>query len=140
MRRPENWIQVVKFGVVGASGYALNLAIFAALVKALDVHYIPAAVVAFCVAVTNNFIWNRQWTFRATKGHAGFQAARFFTVSAAALAINLVALEFLVSTADLPEVAAQALAVAIAMPFNFLGNKFWTFPHEQRVPLRVPEE
>jgi dolichol-phosphate mannosyltransferase len=140
MRRPENWLQLVKFGVVGVSGYAVNLAVFAVLVKTLDVHYIPAAILAFCVAVTNNFIWNRQWTFRATKGHAGFQAARFLTVSVVALGINLIALELLVSTAEMPEVASQALAVAIAMPFNFLGNKFWTFPHEQRVPLRVREE
>jgi putative flippase GtrA len=27
----------------------------------------------------------------------------------------------------MPELAAQALAVAIAMPFNFIGNKIWTF-------------
>ena len=46
-----------------------------------DLHHIAAAVGAFCVAVTNNFFWNRHWTFRAGDGHAGFQAARFFAVS-----------------------------------------------------------
>jgi putative flippase GtrA len=25
------------------------------------------------------------------------------------------------------ELPAQAIAVAIAMPFNFVGNKLWTF-------------
>ena len=25
------------------------------------------------------------------------------------------------------ELPAQAIAVAIAMPFNFIGNKLWTF-------------
>jgi dolichol-phosphate mannosyltransferase len=134
LRRPSNWAQLVKFGAVGASGYVVNLAVFGLLVNAFEVHYIPAAVLAFCVAVTNNFVWNRHWTFRATGGHAGFQAARFLTVSVAALGINLIALELLVSAAELSEIASQALAVAIAMPFNFLGNKFWTFPHEQRVP------
>jgi putative flippase GtrA len=139
LRRPSNWVQLVKFGAVGISGYVVNLAVFAVLVKAVDVHYIPAAILAFCVAVTNNFIWNRQWTFRATGGHPGFQAARFLAVSLGALGINLVALEILVSVADLSELTSQALAVAIAMPFNFLGNKFWTFPHHQRVPLGARE-
>ena len=49
-------------------------------------------VLAFCVAVTNNFLWNRHWTFRATDGHMGFQAARFFTVSVLALGLNLIVL------------------------------------------------
>jgi putative flippase GtrA len=126
-RRPSNWLQLFKFGVVGASGYVVNLAIFALLTQALDVHHIPAAVGAFCVAVANNFFWNRHWTFQATEGHAGFQAARFFTVSVVALGVNLLALELLVSVVELAEVPSQALAVAIAMPFNFLGNKLWTF-------------
>jgi putative flippase GtrA len=100
--------------------------VFGFLTAVLDVHHIPAAVGAFCVAVTNNFWWNRHWTFDAKHGHAGFQAARFFTVSVLALGVNLIALELLIR-ADVPELASQAIAVAFAMPFNFVGNKLWTF-------------
>ncbi len=77
--------------------------------------------------MSSNFLWNRHWTFAASDGHAGFQAARFFAVSVAALLINLVALEALLLSTSLDALAAQAIAVAIAMPFNFLGNKLWTF-------------
>jgi putative flippase GtrA len=126
-RKPANWIQLFKFGVVGATGYVVNLIVFAILVEALGVHHILGAVGAFCIAVMNNFLWNRHWTFRATKGHAGFQAARFFTVSLAALGVNLVVLSLLVDVADAPEVPSQAFAVAFAMPLNFIGNKLWTF-------------
>jgi dolichol-phosphate mannosyltransferase len=126
-RRPANWVQLVKFGIVGGSGYVVNLTVFAALLQGLGVHHIPAAVGAFCVAVTNNFWWNRHWTFGAGSGHAGFQAARFFTVSLFALGINLVALELLIDPGGLGKLLAQAIAVAVAMPFNFVGNKLWTF-------------
>jgi putative flippase GtrA len=125
-RKPDNWIQLVQFGVVGASGYLVNLAVFGLLTAGLDVHHIPAAVGAFVVAVTNNFWWNRHWTFDAKHGHAGFQAARFFTVSVLALGVNLIVLELLIRS-DVPELASQAIAVAFAMPFNFVGNKLWTF-------------
>jgi len=125
-RNPDNWVQLVQFGVVGASGYFVNLAVFAVLTGILDVHHIPAAVGAFCVAVTNNFWWNRHWTFDAKHGHAGFQAARFFTVSVLALGINLIVLELLIRSGA-PELGSQAIAVAFAMPFNFIGNKLWTF-------------
>jgi putative flippase GtrA len=126
-RRPASWLQLIKFGLVGGSGYLINLAVFAVLTEILGLHHVGAAIGAFCVAVTNNFLLNRHWTFAAGDGHAGFQAIRFFAVSIAALSINLIVLEALVSEASLGELPAQAIAVAIAMPFNFLGNKLWTF-------------
>jgi putative flippase GtrA len=126
-REPENWVQLFKFGVVGASGYIVNLAVFALLNQALDVHHIVAAVGAFCVAVSNNFLWNRHWTFDAAHGHAGFQAARFLTVSLIGLGVNLAVLALLVDVAGVAELPGQALAVAVALPVNFLGNKLWTF-------------
>ena len=99
---------------------------FALVNKGFHIHYIPAAIIAFCVAVTSNFWWNRHWTFDAKHGHAGFQAARFFTVSVLALVINLIALKLLVG-GGMSELPAQAISVALAMPFNFIGNKLWTF-------------
>jgi putative flippase GtrA len=126
-RRPASWLQLLKFGVVGGSGYLINLAVFAVLAGALGLHHLLAAIGAFCVALANNFLWNRHWTFDAGHGHPGFQAARFFAVSVGALLINLVVLEILVSSGSMGDLAAQAIAVAIAMPFNFLGNKLWTF-------------
>ncbi len=124
--KPGNWLQLFQFGIVGASGYLINLAVFALVNKGFDIHYIPAAIIAFCVAVTNNFWWNRHWTFDAKHGHAGFQAARFFTVSVLALVVNLIALKILVG-GGMSELPAQAISVALAMPFNFIGNKLWTF-------------
>jgi len=126
-RRPASWVQLLKFGIVGGSGYLVNLAVFAILAGSLDIHHIPAAIGAFCVAVTSNFLWNRYWTFGPGDGPAGFQAARFFAVSLAALGLNLVVLEVLLSGGGTGELTAQAIAVAVAMPFNFLGNKLWTF-------------
>jgi putative flippase GtrA len=125
-RKPANWLQLFKFAAVGASGYVVNLVVFALLAELAGLHHIPAAIAAFCVAVLNNFWWNRHWTFRASAGHAGFQAARFFAVSVLALGVNLIVLELLVS-GGMAEVPAQAIAVAIAMPVNFVGNKLWTF-------------
>lgn len=126
-RRPASWWQLVKFGIVGGSGYLINLAVFALLAGRFDLHHTVAAVGAFCVAVTSNFLWNRYWTFGPGDGSAGFQAARFFAVSLAALGLNLVVLELLLSGGGIGELTAQAIAVAVAMPFNFLGNKLWTF-------------
>jgi putative flippase GtrA len=126
-RQPANWVQLLKFGVVGGSGYLINLVVFALLADKLGVHHSIAAVGAFCVAVSNNFLWNRYWTFDPGRSGPGFQAARFFAVSLASLALNLAILELLLASTGVGDLTAQAIAVALAMPFNFLGNKLWTF-------------
>jgi putative flippase GtrA len=128
-RDPENWAQLLRFGLVGGSGYVVNLIAFAILTEAGDLHHIAAAIGAFLVAVTNNFVWNRMWTFRAEAPgrHPAHQGMRFLAVSVVGLGVNLAILEALVTGADLGELPAQAIAVAVAMPVNFIGNKLWTF-------------
>jgi putative flippase GtrA len=128
--KPHNWIQLVKFGAVGGTGYVVNLIVFGLLAEGLGVHHLIAAVGAFAVAVTNNFLLNRHWTFAAGAGDSGFQGPRFFIVSLGSLVINLVVLQALVTAGDLSELPAQAIAVAVAMPFNYIGNKVWTFSWE----------
>ena len=127
MRERDNWVQLVKFVVVGGSGYAANLLVFTLAVTVLDLHHLVAASLAFVVAVSNNFWWNRFWTFRARAGHAGGQALRYFTISIVAFVIAAALLELLVTGAGLPKVLAQAVSVASATPLNFLGNKMWSF-------------
>ncbi len=126
-RSRASWLQLLKFSVVGGSGYLVNLAVFAVLADNLGVHHTIAAVGAFCVAVTNNFLWNRYWTFGPGEGRAGFQAARFLTVSVLSLVLNLAVLEAILAGTSIGDLRAQAIAVAVVMPFNFLGNKLWTF-------------
>jgi putative flippase GtrA len=128
MRRPANWMQLIRFALVGASGFAINLGVYALCVHALSIPYQVAAVAAWLVAVMSNFLLNRHWTFDASAGRIHFQAARFFMVSLIAFAfVNLVLLTLLVEVGDVAKVPAQALAVAAATPFNFLGNKLWSF-------------
>lgn len=127
LRTRANWEQLVRFGTVGASGYVINLAVFAAAVHGAGFDKGIAATAAFVVALSNNFLWNRLWTFRASEVHAGFQAARFCVVSLAAFAFNLVVLYALVDGLGLAAVPAQAIAIASATPLNFIGNKLWSF-------------
>ena len=129
LRRRANWYQLARFCVVGASGYVVNLAVFAALVRGADIHYVPAAVCSFLVAVTNNYTWNRLWTFRHERGHFAYQGLRFLAVSTVALGANLAFLAILVAL-GVPKIPAQAIAIALVTPWNFIANKLWSFRRE----------
>jgi putative flippase GtrA len=125
-RRPANWLQLAKFCVVGASGYAVNIGVYTALLHGAGVNYLLAAVCSFAVAVTNNYTWNRLWTFRRQRGHVFLQGARFLLVSLLALGANLAALAALVAL-GVPKVPAQAAAIILVTPLSFLANKLWSF-------------
>jgi putative flippase GtrA len=127
MRHPANWLQLMRFGLVGASGFVVNLAVYALCVHALGVPYQGAAVLAWLVAVTNNFVINRHWTFDASAGPIHFQAIRFFVVSLIAFGFNLVLLTLFVEAGGMAKVPAQAIAVVASTPLNFIGNKLWSF-------------
>ena len=124
--RRHNWLQLAKFCAVGASGYVVNLVVFSLLVHGLGIHYLVAATCSFLVAVTNNYAWNRLWTFRGQRGHVAYQGLRFLVVSTCALFANLLILYVLVRV-GLAEVLAQAFAIVLVTPLNFVGNKVWSF-------------
>jgi putative flippase GtrA len=133
IRRPGNWLQLVRFGLVGGVGFVVNLAVYALLVHVVSLQYLLASIPAWLVAVLNNFLLNRHWTFDARHDRARAQAVRFLLVSLAAEAFSLVLLRLFVHDAGLAKVPAQALAVALSMPLNFLGNKLWSFRSRARV-------
>ena len=78
VRQADNWLQLIRFVTVGASGYVVNLGVFAACVHLLGLDYRISAVIAWIVSVLNNFWLNRHWTFDAKHEHPIFQGARFF--------------------------------------------------------------
>jgi dolichol-phosphate mannosyltransferase len=127
VRKGHNWLQLLRFGAVGASGYLLNLAVFAACVHLLAIDYRLAFVVAFVISVVNNFWWNRHWTFDAKHEHPIFQGTRFLAVSVLSQAFAYAMLVALVNGPGLAKVVAQAVAVATATPLSFVGQKLWSF-------------
>ncbi len=51
---------------------------------------------------------------------------RFFVVSVISLGANLLVLRALVGH-GVDKVVAQAIAIVLVTPLNFLGNKLWSF-------------
>ena len=124
LRSPHNWIQLAKFGIVGASGYVVNLGIYAAL---LGIGAHKAAVVSFVVAAGWNYWWNRHWTFARQKGNFAYQGMRFFVVALAGLVVNQIWLALFLDVLHMGKIVSQAIAIILVMPLNFLGNKLWSF-------------
>jgi putative flippase GtrA len=128
LRARQNWEQLAQFCVVGAIGYVVN--VFGVYKPLIDrgVHYLVAATCSFLVAVTVNYALNRYWTFRHRRAGIASQGMRFFVVALVALGANLLVLHALIVLGS-GKLVAQAAAIVLVTPLNFVGNKLWSFRH-----------
>lgn len=136
--------EFLRFCAVGASGYAVNLAAYAALLAA-GLHYLAAAAISFLVAAGSNYIWNRTWTFRTVDEPFFGQSARALLVSGLSLGANQLFLLALVA-AGANHLTGQAVAIVLVTPFSFTANKLWAFAESGRagelepVPVEATRE
>ncbi len=124
--------QFVKFGIVGTSGFLVNLTVFTILQRIIPnrtgpLQYDIIYSLAFLAGGVSNYYFNRIWTFRST-GHAVREGAQFLTVSALALVVGLV-----VSAVISPRLGhghkTWFVATITGIFVNFFLNKYWTFKH-----------
>lgn len=128
LRTPENWRQLIRFGMVGLSGFVITFLLFWAFHNQLGLHYLIAHALAFLVAVSNNFVWNRHWTFRTRRDglDPSAQIRRFFIISGGASAIAAGFLSLFVQLGLTP-LPSEVIATGIVTPISFLGNRLWSF-------------
>jgi putative flippase GtrA len=122
--------QFVKFGIVGASGFVVNLVIFTLLQRVVPNHtaagpYYAIYSIAFLSGGVSNYFLNRIWTFRSS-GHPAREGVQFLSVSVLALLVGLA-----VSALLAPELGrghkTWFFATLSGIVVNFFVNKYWTF-------------
>ena len=128
--------QFLRFCVVGASGYAVNIGAFA-VALALSVEHLVAVAAGFGLAMASNFWFNRHWTFASCHRGLARQAARFFTVSVAACLLAAAILELLMGS-GLSALAAQPASVMAVTPLSFLGARNWSFNDSEPATTAPP--
>jgi putative flippase GtrA len=128
----RNLMQFARFLGVGAVGYVVNLAAFAAAAHGAGIDFRAAAVASFVVALLTTFVLNRHFTFAAGHGPLAGQLWRYLLVNLAGFATNLLVLIALVSLAAVAKLPAEAAAAAVAAPVNFLGGRLWAFAQQHR--------
>ncbi|MFC1686328.1 GtrA family protein [Patescibacteria group bacterium] len=119
--------QFLKFCVVGTVGTAIDFGILYILVEYSNTWYLLAATISFVVAVINNYIFNKIWTFEDRDSSFVKQFAQFLVVSVVGLGLNILILYVLVEFAGMWYILAKVLATGVVLIWNFFANKYWTF-------------
>ena len=118
--------QPVKFLIVGAGGYVVNLGIFAGLLAA-GLTYAPNSVLSYFLSNALMYLGNRYFTFGL--GHAGFWGAylRYMLVGAVVAGLNLGVLTALVEGTGIDSRVGLAISLLVVTPVAFVLFKRWTF-------------
>jgi putative flippase GtrA len=127
--------KVVKFGSVGALGSITNLSIFTALTF-LNTHYNLASIIAFLVALTQNYILNKKWTFKDHNPQTKQKFFKYFVLNFLSFLINLLVLNLIVlnfGQDNMTKIIGQVLGIGVAMGLNFTGSYLVIFAKPKKV-------
>ncbi len=132
--KPLAWIpvQFVKFCMVGSIGGVIHLGVLYILTEYFHIWYILSAAIGFTAGVINNFILNKYWTFQDRAPQIPRQFVSFFVISVVSLAINLSVLYILTEYVGIWYMAAQLMAILVALSNNYLSNRRFTFGQASR--------
>lgn len=140
---PRERVKFLRFAIVGTIGSVVDFGVFNLFATLLKVPAVAASVVSFSLAVINNFLWNRYWTYPETRQTPiARQLTQFALVSVAGLAIRTPMFALiekpLINMAErtIPNVltptivghnVALATVILIVLLWNYFINRRWTF-------------
>ena len=122
---PPVLVQLVRFGLVGATNTALTLATYA-LVLRLEAPVALAGAVGWGVGAVNGYLLNRAWTFRGA-ARGAVPAARYVVVQLMGSALNAALVAIAVGEQHLPRVAGELAVLPPVTILTFVLCRGWVF-------------
>jgi putative flippase GtrA len=137
-------IRFLKFAFVGVTGTIVDFGLMNLFSLVFGLPLIWAQALSFAIAVVNNFLWNRFWTYPDSRSKAAhFQLVQFALINVVGISVRTPLISWLDATIlkvlsrrqlSLPlsdEVISQNVALAIAigvvMLWNYFANRYWTY-------------
>ena len=121
----DNFIQFIKFGLVGVSNTAVGFGVYY-LLYYCGVHYLIANILSWLISVFNAFYWNNKYVFRSGSNW-WITLFRTYISYGASLVVSTLMMYILVEFLRVSPVIAPVVCLLVTVPLNFLLNKFWAF-------------
>ena len=124
------FIQVIKFGVVGASAFVVDYSIMLILTEFFDVHYLFSSTISFIIALIFNYILSMRFVFKSREQmHKGKEFVIFCLLSVIGLGINQLLMWLLVEKMLIHYAITKIFATAVVMMWNFITRKIFLEEH-----------
>jgi putative flippase GtrA len=134
----------LKFTFVGLTGTIVDFGLLNLLRIVFKLPLVWAQGISFTVAVINNFLWNRFWTYPESRDKgASWQLMQFFIINIIGITIrtpliswldglilnllNKVKVDVSIENYVISQNLALAVSISIIMLWNYFANRYWTF-------------
>ena len=119
--------RLIKFCVVGFSGMLVHFFFTWLCKEKFKLNKYISNSIGFVLAATNNYIWNRIWTFQSQGTEIVREYSSFFIISLVGLGINNAVIYLLHDRLKLNFYLAKILAIGVVTLWNFGMNNLFTF-------------
>ncbi len=117
--------RAMRFGVVGATGTAVNTAVLYLLARGVGLPLPVSSALAVELAITSNYLLNDRWTF-ATRRPSLRRFAKFNVASLAGLCLNVTTV-WLLTRSGVYFLAANLVGIAAAVVANYVFSVAWVW-------------
>lgn len=122
--------RILKFGVVGASGVAVNMGCLYLLKEFAGLPYFVASLIAIELSILSNFTINLLWTWRDRSGEGSLWTKMIrYHIGAGATAFlgNYLILIALTELFGVHYLISNLIGIGVGTLANYVINDLWTF-------------
>jgi len=119
--------QLIKFALVGITGMGLDFGTTWLLKEKVKINKFMANAAGFSIAVVNNFMLNKYWTFDNQNAIATEQFVKFLVISIIGLCINSLLLFILLKKIKGNFYLVKLAVIGLVFFWNFSANYLYTF-------------
>ena len=120
-------LKFLKFCVVGFSGMVVDFGFTWLCKEKFKWNKYVSNSIGFVLAATNNYIWNRWWTFQSDNANIPIEYGKFLVISVIGLGLNNLVIYLLHEKLKLNFYFAKLIAIGVVTVWNFVMNYRFTF-------------
>ena len=120
-------LRFIRFGIVGCSGMLVDFGVTWLCKEKLRWNKYLSNSLGFVLAATNNYVWNRLWTFESESEAVVREYLSFVVIATIGLALNNLIVYLLHERLHLHFYLSKLIAVGCVTLWNFSMNYVFTF-------------
>lgn len=120
-------MRFVRFGIVGVSGTLIDFGVTWLCKEKLHWNKYLSNSIGFILAATNNYTWNRLWTFESQNSEIFREYTTFVLIALVGLGLNNLIIWLLHEKLHLHFYLSKLIAIGCVMVWNFSMNYVFTF-------------
>lgn len=120
-------LRFVRFGIVGASGMVIDFGVTWLCKEKLRWNKYVSNSLGFVLAATNNYLWNRVWTFESQSEAVVREYTSFVLIAIIGLGLNNLIIYLIHERWKVPFYWSKLIAIGFVTIWNFTMNYVFTF-------------